>query len=53
MESIIDGTRSLIKQVVDSVKTDVLNVIDSNEQKKEINEVFESTIDPAFWRNRN
>ncbi len=46
MESIIDSTRTLIKQVVDSVKTDVLNVIDCNEHKKQVNDVFESVEDP-------
>ena len=46
MESIIDSTRTLIKQVVDSVKTDVLDIIDSNEDKKQVNEVFESVKDP-------
>ena len=41
MESIMDSTRTLIKQVVDSVKVDVLNVVECNEQKAQVNEMFE------------
>lgn len=46
MESIMDSTRTLIKQVVDSVKVDVLNVVECNEQKAQVNEMFESVTDP-------
>ena len=48
MESIMDSTRTLINQVVDSIKVKVLNAIDSNsnEQKTQVKDVFESATDP-------
>ena len=33
MESIMDSTRTLVKQVVDSVKVEVLNALDSRTER--------------------
>lgn len=46
MESIIDSTRTLIKQVVSSFKSDVLTVLEQDEQKDTVENVFESAPDP-------
>ena len=46
MESIMDGTRTLIRQVVDSLKTDVVAVQSADCDKSKVEEIFESNSDP-------
>ena len=42
----MDGTRTLIRQVVDSLKTDVVAVQSTDCDKSKVEEIFESNSDP-------
>ena len=47
MESVMDCTRTLINQVVGSVKTNVLNAIDCPDEKKaQVSDLFDKVPDP-------
>jgi hypothetical protein len=46
MDSIMDSTKTLIKQVVSSVKSDVLNVLESSDERDTVENIFESCPDP-------
>ena len=46
MESIIDCTQTLIRQVVGSVKIDVLIALESSEEKGRVENIFEFPPDP-------
>lgn len=46
MESIMDCTQTLIKQVVSSVKSDVLKVLKISDKKDGVENIFESYPDP-------
>ena len=42
----MDSPRTLITQVVDSVKEDVLSVTESNKQKAQVKDMFEAAQNP-------
>ena len=46
MESVMDCTRTLITQVVGSVKTKVLDAIDCPEKKGQVSDLFNTVPDP-------
>jgi hypothetical protein len=49
MDSIMDSTKTLIKQVVSSVKSDVLNVLESSDERDTVENIFEFLPRSVCW----